>query len=160
MTYSDLSALISLNLALLPSSINWSLYLNRNCNQSNKNKSKCLTAKPQIPCAYLRGGSNKATFIIESNLPCPGLLRDGVLKRINETPDPIQIDGMGGSRVITSKIAIIAPSGCEDADVDYAFRQVGLDTDIVKHGGNCGNISGVSIKDFLVLENSKLTDVF
>ncbi|RDL41559.1 uncharacterized protein BP5553_01538 [Venustampulla echinocandica] len=76
-----------------------------------------------IPCAYLRGGSSKATFFLSCNLPPPGPLPDKVLKRVNGTPDPIQIDGMGGSRVVTSKIAIISTSERDDADVDYTFCQ-------------------------------------
>jgi 2-methylaconitate cis-trans-isomerase PrpF len=97
-----------------------------------------------IPCAYLRGGSSKATFFIAKNLPKPGALRDRILKRVNGTPDPIQIDGMGGSRVITSKIAIISTSDRDDADIDYTFCQVGIDTDTIEYAGNCGNISGMS----------------
>ncbi len=94
-----------------------------------------------IPCAYLRGGSSKAMFFKKSDLPRPGVLRDTVLKRLNGTPDPIQIDGMGGSRVITSKIAIVSTSDRDDADVDYLFCQVGIDTDVIGYSGNCGNIS-------------------
>ena len=53
----------------------------------------------------------------------------------------IQIDGLGGSRPITSKIAIISPSQRPDADVDYLFAQVAIDTAGVGYAGNCGNIS-------------------
>jgi 2-methylaconitate cis-trans-isomerase PrpF len=97
-----------------------------------------------IPCAYIRGGSSKATFFKSSDLPSPGALRDKVLKRVNGTPDPIQIDGMGGSRVVTSKIAVISTSEREGVDVDYTFCQVSIDTDTIEYGGNCGNISGES----------------
>jgi 2-methylaconitate cis-trans-isomerase PrpF len=57
------------------------------------------------------------------------------------SPDILQIDGLGGSRPITSKIAIIAPSSRSDADVDYTFAQVDIATGAVGYHGNCGNIS-------------------
>ena len=110
-----------------------------------------------IPCAYLRGGSSKATFFIAKNLPKPGVLRDRILKRVNGTPDLIQIDGMGGSRVITSKIAIISPSDRDDADVDYTFCQVGIDTDTIEYARNCGNISG-TLKSTCYVALWKVTD--
>ncbi|KFZ12573.1 hypothetical protein V502_07035 [Pseudogymnoascus sp. VKM F-4520 (FW-2644)] len=64
-----------------------------------------------IPFVYFRGGSSRAIFFKSIDLPWPGVLRDTVLKRVNGTPDPIQIDGMGGSRVITSKVAMIPAVG-------------------------------------------------
>jgi 2-methylaconitate cis-trans-isomerase PrpF len=95
----------------------------------------------RIPGVYLRGGSSKALFLKEHDIPPPGPLRDVVLKRLMGSPDPIQIDGMGGTRVITSKIAIVKTSEREDADVDYTFVQVGINTSQIGYGSNCGNIS-------------------
>jgi 2-methylaconitate cis-trans-isomerase PrpF len=57
------------------------------------------------------------------------------------SPDPLQLDGMGGSKAVTSKIAIIKQSSRDDADVDYTFTQVGTADDAISYGGNCGNIS-------------------
>jgi 2-methylaconitate cis-trans-isomerase PrpF len=57
------------------------------------------------------------------------------------TIDPLQIDSMGGTRLVTSKIAIIGPSECADADVDYNFAQVGIEEDGIGYEVNCGNIS-------------------
>ena len=57
------------------------------------------------------------------------------------SPDPTQIDGMGGARIVTSKIAIISPSERPDADVDYLFCQVGLGETSIDYDANCGNIS-------------------
>jgi len=94
-----------------------------------------------IPCAYIRGGTSKALFLHEKDIPPPGLLRDTVLKRLIGSPDDQQIDGMGGGKTHTSKIAIIGPPSQEDADVDFTFAQVSIDHDNVSYGGNCGNIS-------------------
>jgi 2-methylaconitate cis-trans-isomerase PrpF len=94
-----------------------------------------------IKCVYARGGSSKALFLIRDDIPPPGSLRDKVLLRLVGSPDPIQIDGMGGSRIVTSKIAIISTSQREDADVDYEFAQCGVDVASIGYNGNCGNIS-------------------
>ncbi len=94
-----------------------------------------------IPCTLLRGGTSKGVFFHERDLPPRGPLRDKVLKRVMGTPDVVQIDGLGGSRLITSKIAIIQRSSRPDADVDYTFGQVEADRDSIHWDGNCGNIS-------------------
>jgi 2-methylaconitate cis-trans-isomerase PrpF len=57
------------------------------------------------------------------------------------TPDVLQIDGLGGSRPITYKVAIIAASTRPDADVDHTFAQVDINRPGVGYAGNCGNIS-------------------
>ena len=57
------------------------------------------------------------------------------------SPDQKQIDGLGGSQSVTSKVAIIKKSERADADVDYTFAQVSVDKPVVSYKGNCGNIS-------------------
>jgi 2-methylaconitate cis-trans-isomerase PrpF len=95
----------------------------------------------RIRCVLMRGGTSKGLYFHEADLPGPGPRRDAVLLRLMGSPDVLQIDGLGGSRPITSKAAIIAPSGREDADVDYTFAQVEIDRAGVGYAGNCGNIS-------------------
>ncbi|KIX07497.1 uncharacterized protein Z518_02150 [Rhinocladiella mackenziei CBS 650.93] len=99
------------------------------------------TNKRSVPVTYIRGGTSKALFFHEHNVPPPGVNRDRFLRRIMCSPDPLQIDGMGGSHIPTSKIALIRPSDQPDVDVDYTFVQVGIDNDVVGYSGNCGNIS-------------------
>ena len=57
------------------------------------------------------------------------------------SPDAKQIDGLGGSYSVTSKVAIIKKSSNPEADVDYTFAQVSVDKPLVSYKGNCGNIS-------------------
>lgn len=95
----------------------------------------------RIPAAFIRGGSSKAVFFHEHDLPPHGSTRDRVLKRVMGTPDPLQIDGMGGTKAVTSKIAIISPSTRSDIDIDYTFVQVGVSADAIGYDANCGNIS-------------------
>ncbi|CAK7237346.1 hypothetical protein SBRCBS47491_009944 [Sporothrix bragantina] len=94
-----------------------------------------------IPCAYIRGGTSKAMFFHEKDLPPPGPLRDTIFKRLMGTPDSHQIDGVGGATTHTSKIALICPPSREDADVDFTFVHVFIERDAVSYTGNCGNIS-------------------
>jgi 2-methylaconitate cis-trans-isomerase PrpF len=95
----------------------------------------------RIPAVYVRGGSSKAVFLRKDDIPPPGTTRDRMLKRIMGSPDIIQIDGMGGSKAVTSKIAILSPSTHRDADIDYTFVQVGVQDDNIDYTFNCGNIS-------------------
>lgn len=89
----------------------------------------------------MRGGSSKALFFHEKDVPPPGADRDEMLKRVMGTPDPLQIDGMGGTKAVTSKVAIIKASSRADADVDYTFAQVGVNDNAIGYKANCGNIS-------------------
>jgi 4-oxalomesaconate tautomerase len=56
------------------------------------------------------------------------------------SPDPRQIDGMGGADPLTSKVAVVSKSAREGIDVDYLFLQVFVDQAIVTDAQNCGNI--------------------
>ena len=89
----------------------------------------------------MRGGTSRGLYILEKELPPAGPERDTLLLRLMGSPDIRQIDGLGGATSVTSKVAIIAPSQREDADVDYTFAQVSVDKPIVSYAGNCGNIS-------------------
>lgn len=92
-------------------------------------------------CSVVRGGTSKGIFIMANELPPDPLERDALIRAIFGSPDVRQIDGLGGADVLTSKLAIIGPSTREDADVDYTFGQVGIDTEFIDYKGNCGNIS-------------------
>jgi 4-oxalomesaconate tautomerase len=56
------------------------------------------------------------------------------------SPDPRQIDGMGGADPLTSKVAVVAKSTRDGVDVDYLFLQVFVDQAIVTDAQNCGNM--------------------
>ena len=88
-----------------------------------------------------RGGTSKAIFLKENELPKDRVKRDKIIRAIFGSPDKRQIDGLGGADVLTSKLAIIGPSKRDDADVEYTFAQVSFDTELVDYSGNCGNIS-------------------
>ena len=116
-----------------------------------------------VRCVLMRGGTSKALFFHEQDLPPPGSRRDRFLLRAMGTPDVLQIDGMGGSRLVTSKVAIIRKSERPDADVDYTFAQLDVDRALVVHDGNCGNISSAvgpfAIDEGLVAADQPLATV-
>ncbi|MGE4220098.1 MAG: PrpF domain-containing protein, partial [Alphaproteobacteria bacterium] len=60
-----------------------------------------------IRCSIVRGGTSKGVFFLDHDVPPPGAARDALLKRVMGTPDVMQIDGLGGTHIVTSKIAII-----------------------------------------------------
>lgn len=95
----------------------------------------------KYPCVYMRGGTSKAVFFHEKDLPEDKSLWDEIFLKVMGTPDVKQIDGMGGTVSSTSKIAIIAPSNKPGVDVEYTFRQVDIVIPRVDGSANCGNIS-------------------
>ncbi|UVC11922.1 4-oxalomesaconate tautomerase [Rhizobium sp. TH2] len=86
---------------------------------------------------WMRGGTSKGGYFLASDLPAD---RDAFLLRVMGSPDPRQIDGMGGGDPLTSKVAVIKRSERPDVDVDYLFLQVFIDEPIVTDAQNCGNI--------------------
>ena len=93
-----------------------------------------------IPCLWMRGGTSKGAYFLASDLPADPAARDRLLLRVMGSPDPRQIDGIGGADPLTSKVAILSPSAREDADVDYLFLQVFVDQPLVSDAQGCGNI--------------------
>lgn len=94
-----------------------------------------------LHCAILRCGTSKGIFLLENELPKNESARKYMIQAVFGSPDPRQIDGLGGADTLTSKLAIIGAPSRPDTDVDYTFAQVGIDRDVVDFGGNCGNIS-------------------
>jgi len=93
-----------------------------------------------IPSTLMRGGTSKGLYFHAKDLPQSAPARDRALLAAMGSPDPRQIDGVGGAHPLTSKVAIIAPSKRPDADVDYLFLQVVVDKAEVSDSQNCGNI--------------------
>ena len=95
----------------------------------------------KLPVTILRGGTSKGVYILETDMPADKSEWEPLLLRLMGSPDKKQIDGLGGSQSVTSKVAIIKKSDRPDADVDYTFAQVSVDKPLVSYKGNCGNIS-------------------
>src|SRR6188508_2200699 len=93
-----------------------------------------------IPCTIMRGGTSKGLVFRESDLPADRATRDAVLLAAMGSPDPREIDGLGGAHPLTSKVAVVAPSDRPDADVEYLFLQVWPNRPEVSDNQNCGNM--------------------
>ncbi len=89
---------------------------------------------------WMRGGTSKGGYFLASDLPESTEERDAFLLRVMGSPDPRQIDGMGGADPLTSKVGVVKKSEREGIDVDYLFLQVFVDQAIVTDQQNCGNI--------------------
>jgi len=89
---------------------------------------------------WMRGGTSKGGYFLAADLPASVEERNAFLLGVMGSPDPRQIDGMGGADPLTSKVAVVRPSERPGVDVDYLFLQVFVDQAIVTDTQNCGNI--------------------
>ena len=116
-----------------------------------------------IRCMVMRGGTSKGLYFLRDELPSDVAARDRFLLRAMGSPDPRQIDGMGGADPLTSKVAVVGPPTRPDADVDYLFLQVVVDEARVDGSQNCGNllagIGGFAIERGLVKPTGDVTRV-
>lgn len=116
-----------------------------------------------IPCSAMRGGTSKGLMFLESDLPAGRATRDAVLLAAMGAPDPREIDGMGGSHPLTSKVAVVSLSSRDNADVEYLFLQVWPDRPEVSDSQNCGNmlaaVGPFAIEQGLVAAGDPVTPV-
>lgn len=99
-----------------------------------------MTDLAAIPCTWMRGGTSKGAYFLASDLPRDTQARDALLLSVMGSPDPRQIDGIGGADPLTSKVAVVSRSSRPGVDVDYLFLQVFVDRAVVTDSQNCGNI--------------------
>jgi 2-methylaconitate cis-trans-isomerase PrpF len=106
---------------------------------------------PAIPCTIVRGGSSKGVFVLEDHLPSDPARRDNALVALMGSPDPRQIDGLGGADPLTSKVVIVSRATRPDCDVEYESVEVALGERFVNHGIMCGNLTA-GVAHFAALE--------
>ncbi|MFD4560992.1 4-oxalomesaconate tautomerase [Streptomyces sp. NPDC058469] len=99
-----------------------------------------MTGPAEVRCMLMRGGTSKGAYFLAEDLPTDTAERDDLLLRVMGSPDPRQIDGLGGAHPLTSKVAVVSASKDPEADVDYLFLQVAVDRPEVTDRQNCGNI--------------------
>jgi 4-oxalomesaconate tautomerase len=99
-----------------------------------------MTDEDGVRCMLMRGGTSKGAYFLRADLPAGAAARDDLLLRVLGSPDPRQIDGIGGGHPLTSKVAVVARSDNAAADVDYLFLQVQVDAARVSAGQPCGNL--------------------
>lgn len=97
----------------------------------------------KIQAQWMRGGTSKCWVFEAEHLQEAGTSLDVLLPRLFGSPDPRQIDGVGGGTSTTSKAVILHRPVSDDVDVEYTFAQVGIEEAAVDWGSNCGNGSAV-----------------
>lgn len=100
------------------------------------------TGTPQhaIPCLFMRAGTSRGPFFDMRDLPRNTAERNRILLKVMGSPDPRQIDGLGGAVTVTSKVVMVQPSKRPGIDVDYLFAQVEMDHPTVDTTPPCGNM--------------------
>ncbi|MGD9703455.1 MAG: 4-oxalomesaconate tautomerase [Acidimicrobiia bacterium] len=93
-----------------------------------------------VRCMLMRGGTSKGAYFVREDLPSDRVARDQLILRIVGSPDPRQIDGIGGAHPLTTKVAVVGAAGDGQADVTYLFLQPSVDEAIVSDAQNCGNM--------------------
>jgi 4-oxalomesaconate tautomerase len=93
-----------------------------------------------VPCWFMRGGTSRGPFFRAADLPVDLPARDAVLLAALGSPDPRQIDGLGGANPLTSKAGIVGPRDRGDADLQFRFAQLQPESDKVDTTPNCGNM--------------------
>ncbi|MDE1569926.1 4-oxalomesaconate tautomerase [Aquabacter sediminis] len=99
-----------------------------------------MSDQVSLPCMLIRGGTSKGAYFLASDLPVDQARRDAILLAVMGSPDPRQVDGVGGAHPLTSKVALISRSDLPGCDIDFLFAQVGVDKAMVDTTPNCGNI--------------------
>jgi 4-oxalomesaconate tautomerase len=93
-----------------------------------------------IPCLFMRGGTSRGPFFLESDLPAETHARDAALLSIMGSPDARQIDGLGGADPLTSKVGIVRLGTEPGIDLEFLFAQVSIKEPRVDTTPNCGNM--------------------
>ncbi|KAB8076406.1 PrpF protein [Aspergillus leporis] len=95
-----------------------------------------------LPAAYYRGGTSRAVFFRQEDLPRNRKSWDPIFLDVLGSPDHYgrQLDGLGGGISSLSKVCVVSKSQHPDADVDYTFVSLGVKTSDVDYSSNCGNM--------------------
>lgn len=90
---------------------------------------------------WIRGGTSNGLFALKDQIPVEERQMDDFLLEIFGSPDPLQINGIGGGKSHTSKFMEIGPSDREDVDVEYTYSQIAVKEPKIHRSGNCGNLT-------------------
>ena len=78
----------------------------------------------EIVATWMLGGTSKCWVFDRSQLEITGRSVDDVLLRVFGSPDPRQVDGVGGGTSTTSKAVIVSRATGGEVDVDPAVAVV------------------------------------
>lgn len=98
-----------------------------------------MSDQRSLDCAIIRGGTSNGIFFRQEELP--EVAQDEAILSLFGSPDPRQIDGLGGATSTTSKLMIVGDAERSDADISYTFGQVAVEDPVIDWSGNCGNLT-------------------
>lgn len=110
--------------------------------RATANRRPFHTKQNSLPAAYYRGGTSRAVFFKQDDLPADRKDWDSIFRGVIGSPDPYgrQLDGLGGGISSLSKVCVVGKSTHRDADVDYTFVSLGIKNTDVDYSSNCGNM--------------------
>jgi len=99
--------------------------------------------KQRLRAVWMRGGTSKALIFHSKDLPQDKNQWNALFLKAMGSPDRYgrQLNGVGGGMSSLSKVCVVGPPSVDNADVDYTFAQIQIDSAIVDYSGNCGNMS-------------------
>ncbi|WP_367566149.1 2-methylaconitate cis-trans isomerase PrpF family protein [Lacrimispora sp.] len=90
---------------------------------------------------FMRGGTSKGCMLLREDLPENREEWDKIFLQVMGSPDPKQIDGLGGTVSSNNKIVIVWKSEEPDVDVEYLVGQVIVGKEQIDYKSNCGNMT-------------------
>lgn len=90
---------------------------------------------------FMRGGTSKGCMFLKEDLPENRDEWDSIFLQVMGSPDPKQIDGMGGTVSSNNKIVVVWKSEEPGIDVEYLVGQVIVGKEQVDYKSNCGNMT-------------------
>ncbi len=100
----------------------------------------------RVSAVLMRGGGSKGLFIRVDDLPVDPQARDALILRMMGSPDATghQLDGVGGGRPESSRVALISESLRPDCDICYRFGQVLPQGDHIDYSGCCLDLAAAA----------------
>ena len=97
----------------------------------------------KFPCVFMRGGTSKGCMFLREDLPAREQW-DDIFVQAMGSPDPKQIDGLGGCVSSNNKIVVVGKSDRPGIDVDYIVGQSIVGQSKIDYKSNCGNMTAAT----------------
>lgn len=112
---------------------------------------------------FMRGGTSKGCIFHREDLPEDPGEWDSIFLQTMGTPDPKQIDGMGGTVSSNNKVVVVWKSKEPNVDIEYLVGQVIVGKSQVDYKSNCGNMTAAvapyAVEEGMVPALEPLTNV-
>lgn len=92
---------------------------------------------------FMRGGTSKGCMFLKEDLPGREQW-DDIFVQVMGSPDPKQIDGLGGCVSSNNKIVVVSRSERPGVDVDYIVGQSIVGQARIDYKSNCGNMTAAT----------------